>query len=639
MSTASAVIVDTAKSPHVQLHPVPVNAVTLEDKFWEPRRKINREKTLPSQYKHLEDTGRLNNFRRVAGQFDGPFEGIYFNDSDVYKWLEAASWELACGPNDELNAMVEEAIELIANAQQADGYLNTYFMLENADQRWRNLKDKHELYCAGHLIQAAIAHYRATDSEKLLTVARRFANCICATFGPKAQNKREETDGHEEIEMALVELYRATSDEKYLKQAQFFIEVRGRGTIGGSPYHQDHEPLREQKRMTGHAVRHAYFCAGGADLVAENGDGAILLALQRLWQNMTQRQMYITGGIGSRYEGEAFGRDFELPNERAYTETCAAIGSAMWNWRMLQLQADARFADTMELALYNGVMSGISLDGESYFYQNPLFDDGTHRREAWFGCACCPPNIARLLSQLPGYFYSVSDEGIWAHFYAQSTARIELPGGGTVVLKQHTKYPFEGEIEIEIISLENVPQGSEWTLFLRAPLWCSSFHKPKINDKSADVSRPKKGGANYLSLRRVWATGDKVSVSFPMSVRRMESHPHVAENQFHVALMRGPLVYCIEGADHRGHDLRDFVLSNRTRIETDERPFLLGGLTVLTAPLEYCPLDKDYDDMLYFNQHSRLRKCSTKSVEMTAIPYYAWANRAPGQMAVWLRTR
>ncbi len=518
----------------------------------------------------------MNNFRRAAGAFDGPFEGIFFNDSDVYKWLEAASWELACGPNEELQTMVDESIELIANAQQTDGYLNTYFMFENAAERWSNLKDKHELYCAGHLMQAAVAHYRATGNAKLLDVARRFANCICATFGPKSQNKKEETDGHEEIEMALIELYRATGEARYLKQAQFFIEVRGRGTIGGSNYHQDHEPLREQKRMTGHAVRHVYFCAGGADLVMENGDEPTRAALHRLWQNMVFRQMYITGGIGSRYEGEAFGHDFELPNQRAYTETCAAIGSVMWNWRMLLLEADARFADIMELALYNGVMSGISLDGESYFYQNPLADDGTHRREAWFGCACCPPNIARLLSQLPGYFYSVSDEGIWAHFYAQSTARIALPGGGTVELKQHTKYPFEGEIEIEISALDDVPADREWTLFLRAPLWCSSFHKPKINDKSADVSKPKNGGANYLSLSRVWEKGDRVSVSFPMPVRRMECHPYAAEDSAHVALMRGPLVYCIEGADHRGHDLRDIVLPNRTRIETDERPHLFG---------------------------------------------------------------
>ncbi|HEY0074996.1 MAG TPA: beta-L-arabinofuranosidase domain-containing protein [Abditibacteriaceae bacterium] len=639
MSKPCAVIVDTAQSSHVQLHPVPVEAVRLEDKFWEPRRKINREKTLPSQYKHLEETGRLNNFRRAAGTFDGPFEGIYFNDSDVYKWLEAAAWELACGPNEELQAMVDECIELIAEAQQADGYLNTYFMFDLAPERWSNLKDKHELYCAGHLIQAAIAHYRATGSEKLLVVARRLANCICATFGPKTQNKREETDGHEEIEMALVELYRATREERYLKQAQFFLEVRGRGTIGGSEYHQDHEPLRDQKRMTGHAVRHVYLCAGGADLVAESGDEAILAALHRLWQNMVYRQMYVTGGIGSRYEGEAFGRDFELPNERAYTETCAAIGSVMWNWRMLQLEADARFADLMELALYNGVMAGISLDGENYFYQNPLADDGTHRRQPWFGCACCPPNIARLLSQLPGYFYSVSDEGIWAHFYGQSTAHIALPGGGSVVLKQHTKYPFEGEIEIEISALEDVPAEREWTLFLRAPLWCSSFHKPKINGKSADVSKPKSGGANYLSLHRAWAKGDRVSLSFPMPVQRLEAHPYAAENQGRVALMRGPLVYCLEGADHRGHDLRDFVLPNRARIETDERPFLLGGITVLTAPLEHCPLNDDYHEMLYFTHQVRPRKCATQSAEMTAIPYYAWANRAPGQMQVWIRTR
>jgi uncharacterized protein len=641
MAKPSAVIVDTSGSSHARLCPVPVDAVRLEDEFWEPRRKINREVTLPSQYRHLQDTNRLRNFLRAAGKLDSqevPFDGIYFNDSDVYKWLEAAAWELACAENAELLAMVDEAIEIIADAQQPDGYLNTYFMFERAGERWSNLKDMHELYCAGHLIQAAVAHFRATGSEKLLVVARRLANCICATFGPKTEGKREQTDGHEEIEMALIELYRATGETRYLKQAQFFIDVRGRGTIGGSAYHQDHEPLREQKRMTGHAVRHVYFCAGGADMVAENGDEMLCAALERLWDNMTTKQMYVSGGIGSRWEGEAFGRDYELPNERAYTETCAAIGSVMWNWRMLQLEADARFADIMELALYNGVMSGVSLDGQSYFYQNPLFDDGTHRRQPWFGCACCPPNVARLLSQLPGYFYSVSGEGIWAHFYAQSTAKIPLRDGGVVELKQRTRYPWDGEIEFEIASLDGVPEGLEWTLFLRAPLWCSTFAKPKINGKTADIVKPKSGGADYMALRRAWKAGDKISLSFTMPVRRVEAHPYAAENRDRVALMHGPLLYCIEGADHRGHDLRDIILPARSRITTEKRPFLLGGVTVLLASAEAAPPD-EIGDALYFTAYSHARNSKRQQLDLTAIPYYAWANRAPGQMAVWLRVR
>ncbi len=639
MTKPAAVIVDTAHSPHARLCPVPVDTVQLEDEFWEPRRRVNRETTLPSQYKHLEDTGRLNNFRRAAGTLDAPFEGIFFNDSDVYKWLEAASWELAAGDNPPLQAMVDEAIELIAAAQQPDGYLNTYFMFEREAERWSNLKDMHELYCAGHLMQAAVAHRRATGSGKLLGVARRLADCICNVFGRKAEGKKEQTDGHEEIEMALVELYRATGEERYLRQAQFFLDVRGRGTIGGGAYHQDHEPLRELNRMTGHAVRAVYYAAGAADAVAESGDEEMHAALERLWGNMVFRQMYVSGGIGSRYEGEAFGKDYELPNERAYTETCAAIGSLMWNWRMLQLDADARFADIMEVALYNGVLAGISLDGQSYFYQNPLADDGTHRRQPWFGCACCPPNVARLLAQLPGYFYSVSEEGVWAHLYAANTARLALPQGGTVVFKQRTRYPWEGDVELEIVAVDGTAAEEEWTLFLRVPLWCRSFSKPKINDATIEITRPKQGGADYMAMRRRWQAGDKVKVSFIMPVRRVECHPHVAENHGRVALMRGPLLYCLEAEDNRALDLRDVVLSPRARLWTDERAELLGGVTALVAQAEVTPLGSDYDELLYFTAYNHPKKQPTQPIEITAIPYYAWANRAPGQMQVWLRTR
>ena len=363
--------------------------------------------------------------------------------------------------------------------------------------------------------------------DDAMSVAQRLADCICRVFGPASEGKKEQTDGHEEIEMALIELSRATGEERYFKQAQFFLDVRGRGTIGGGNYHQDDVPLREQMRMTGHAVRHVYYNCGAADLVAENGDDMVHAALERLWHNMAHRQMYVSGGIGSRHEGEAFGKDYELPSERAYTETCAAIGSVMWNWRMLQLGADARFADILELALYNGVLAGISLDGQSYFYENPLTDDGTHRRKEWFGCACCPPNMARLLAQLPGYFYSHSAEGIWAHLYASSTARLPLPGGGEVVLRQRTKYPWDGEIEFTI---EEVTGDAEWTFFLRVPQWCRSFTRPKINGVPSALARGTQNNADYLPLRRVWKSGDTVSLSFTMPPRRVECHPHVAAN-------------------------------------------------------------------------------------------------------------
>ena len=318
-----------------------MTGVRLSDGFWEPRRKTNREVTLASQFELLEETGRLDNFRRAAGKTGGDFNGIYFNDSDVYKWLEAASWSLATDPDAELERMVNAAITEIEDAQGPDGYLNTYFALERAHERWTNLRDLHELYCAGHLIQASIAHRRATGDERLLTVAIRFADLICETFGPESEGKLETSDGHEEIEMALVELYRETGEPRYLDQARFFVDVRGRGRVGGRPYHQDHEPLREQSEIVGHAVRAVYLNAGATDLHAETGDRSLLEGLERLWENMTGRRMYVSGGIGSRYEGEAFGADFELPNERAYTETCAAIGSVMWCWRMLALDGES----------------------------------------------------------------------------------------------------------------------------------------------------------------------------------------------------------------------------------------------------------------------------------------------------------
>ncbi|HJQ29854.1 MAG TPA: beta-L-arabinofuranosidase domain-containing protein, partial [Rubrobacter sp.] len=413
LDSTPPVVVDTSRSSYARLRPLPLTDVQLSDHFWEPRRRVNREKTLPSQFEHIEETGRLDNFRRASGKIEAPFRGLYFNDSDVYKWLEAASWSLARDPDSELARMVDAAITEVEDAQQPDGYLNTYFTFERASERWTDF-DLHEMYCAGHLFQAAVAHFYATGSERLLRVAVRFADHICDVFGPEEQGKRLAVDGHEEIEMALVELFRATGNRRYLEQAKFFIDARGRGTLGDPygrfdpSYSQDHKPLREQDEVVGHAVRALYLYSGAADVYAEIGDAALLAALERLWHNMTTRRMYVTGGLGSRYEGEAFGGDYELPNERAYTETCAAIGSAMWNWRMLMLGGDARYADLIEHTLYNAVLPGISLDGGHYFYQNPLAADGTHRRRPWFGCACCPPNVARLLASLPGYFYGAS---------------------------------------------------------------------------------------------------------------------------------------------------------------------------------------------------------------------------------------
>ena len=626
-----AVTVDTVHSSHVLLRPLPLDAVDLSDEFWEPRRRINREVTLPSQYRHLEETGRLDNFRRASGKTGGEYQGIYFNDSDVYKWLEAASWSLATHPDPRLEQMVDAAITEIEDAQGPDGYLNTYFTFERADERWTDF-DLHEMYCAGHLFQAAVAHFRATGSERLLDVATGFADHICDTFGPE-EGKRQAVDGHEEVEMALVELYRITGERRYLEGASYFVDARGHGLLGrpydqhDPSYSQDHEPLRDQSEVVGHAVRAMYLYSGAADVYAETGEPDLLHALGRLWKNMTTRRMYVSGALGSRYEGEAFGRDFELPNERAYAETCAAIGSVMWNWRMLGIGGEARYADLIEHTLYNAVIPGLSLDGQHYFYQNPLADDGSHRRQPWFGCACCPPNVARLLASLPGYFYGSSEDAVWVHLYAEGTATVELDGNTTVRLSQHTSYPWEGKVEIQ------VDGEDEFALMLRVPAWCEEGAAVEVNGEPvhAEISP-----GSYVRLRRRWSPGDTINIDFPMPVRRVECHPHVTENTGRVALMRGPLLYCAETIDNPGVDLRDLTL-NEAEPSAFFDPDLLGGVIVIQAEAKAATPDDGWDDRLYRRARENQGEERTRATRVTAIPYYAWANREPGAMRIWLR--
>ncbi|MCL4542031.1 MAG: glycoside hydrolase family 127 protein, partial [Chloroflexi bacterium] len=386
-------IIDLLHSPCVKLQPLSITNIQLSDSLLAPRLEKNRTVTLPTQYHLLEATGRLRNFQWAAGAEESGFEGLVFNDSDVYKWVEAASFSLATHPDPSLEALVDHVITLIARAQQPDGYLNTYFTHDRQHLRWTNLTQQHEHYCAGHLIQAAIAHHRATGKSTLLAVAQRLADLICQTFGPHG---RTGVDGHEEIEMALIELYRETHQQRYLDTALFFLDERGQEPprLGHREYLQDHLPVREQSEAAGHAVRLTYLACGMADAAAETSDATLLEAADRLWHSAFSEKAYLTGGLGARYEGEAFGAPYELPQERAYAETCAAIGAMMWSWRMLQQRPEARFADILERLLYNGFLSGISLSGDAYFYVNPLADRGTHRRQPWFSCACCPPNIA-----------------------------------------------------------------------------------------------------------------------------------------------------------------------------------------------------------------------------------------------------
>jgi uncharacterized protein len=487
------------------------------------------------------------------------------------------------------------------------------------------------MYCAGHLFQAAVAHFRATGSERLLDVAIRFADHICDTFGP--EGKRHAVDGHEEVEMALVELFRVTGERRYLEEALYFVDARGHGMLGRPygqhepSYSQDHEPLRDQSEVLGHAVRALYLYSGAADVYAETGEPDLLRALVRLWKNMTTRRMYVSGGLGSRHEGEAFGKDFELPNERAYAETCAAIGSVMWNWRMLGLEGEARYADLIEHTLYNAVLPGLSLDGQNYFYQNPLANDGSHRRQPWFGCACCPPNVARLLASLPGYFYSSSEGAVWVHLYAEGATTIELDGNKTIRLRQRTRYPWDGRVDIQ------VEGEGEFALMLRVPAWCEEGAAVEVNGEPVDVEI---SPGSYMEIRRAWSSDDTVNLGFPMPVRRVECHPYVIENTNHIALMRGPLLYCAEQVDNPGVELRDLVLDGKEpaiRLEPD----LLGGVTVLQAEARLAAPDNGWEDRLYRTVHPRQGETQTHATRRTAVPYYAWANREPGAMRVWLR--
>ncbi|MBO3803688.1 MAG: glycoside hydrolase family 127 protein [Candidatus Brockarchaeota archaeon] len=613
-------VVDTSSSPHAKLRPVPIEAVRLKDRFWAPRLRLLQARTLPTQYKICEETGRVSNFRWAAGKEAGGFRGYFFNDSDVYKWVEAVAFSIAGMRDEGLLGLVESVVDDIVGAQDEDGYLDTYFAFERKGERWTNLRDMHELYCAGHFIQAAIALYRATGRRKALDAALRLADHLVDVFGP---GKRAGTPGHPEVEMALVELYRLAGKGEYLELAKSFLDNRGKGIVGGSRNLIDHEPFRQLKEAVGHAVRSLYLDCGAADIYMETGEKELLSALENIWRNFTGRRMYVTGGAGARHDGEAFGVDYELPNVAAYAETCAAVASAMWNWRMFLMTGEGRFFDVLELALYNGALSGISLDGEEYFYVNPLADRGGHRRQRWFDCACCPPNIARLIASVPGYCYSLSEEGVWVNVYAESVARIEL-GGKPLTLEQRTEYPWDGKVELEL----DPGEERRFAIFLRIPGWCRGASAKVDGRPAGEEAKP----GSYLGLQRTWKAGDRVELDLPMEVEMLESDPNVAENAGRVALKRGPIVYCFEQADNPGFDIWDLVLTAGSKVEAVWQGSLLNGVAVLKG--EGLAFDSDWSGgRLYFPKARR----EPRRVEFKAVPYYAWANRQSGPMSVWVR--
>jgi DUF1680 family protein len=594
------------------LRGVPFTQVKVQDRFFAPRIEANRVGTLPVCLEQCEKTGRIRNFAVAAGLEKGKFEGIFFNDSDVYKVIEGASYCLQLHPDPALDARLDQIIKLIAAAQQPDGYLNTYFTLVEPDKRWTNLPKMHELYCAGHLFEGAVAHHAATGKRALLDVAIRFADHIDRTFG---EDRLAGVAGHPEIELALVKLYRATGEPRYLKLAQFLIDKKGKG----KDYNQDHMPVRQQSEVTGHAVRAVYLYSGMTDVAAITGDQALIAALDRIWRDMTEKKMYITGGIGSSAAGERFTVAYDLPNEAAYCETCAAIGVVLWSHRLLMLHGDAKYADVLERALYNGVLSGVALDGKTFFYVNPLASRGQHHRQPWFSCACCPPNLLRLIASIAGYIYAADESGVRINLYVASTMTADLPHG-KVKLTQETDYPWSGDVTVRV----EPPAPTKFSLYLRLSGWCDS-PSATVNGEAVSMKNVEKG---YLRITREWRSGDVVKLRLPMEIKRVVAHPLVKADVGRVALTRGPLVYCLEGVDNGGEVL-NLALPDDAPVAAAHQADLLGGVTVLKGKALRARSD-DFSERLYAEAKSG-EPCA-----FTAVPYYSWDNREPGEMVVWL---
>ena len=499
-------------SARLRLRPVDARGVVLTDGLLAERQRVNREVTLLRGAEELERAGTLDNLRIAAGRASGERRGMVFSDSDVYKWLEAVAWELGRAPSAELEALARETIDLVAAAQEPDGYLNSWCQLVDPAWRWTNLEMGHELYCAGHLIQAAVAHERATGDASLLAVARRFADLIDAVFRNGTETG---TDGHPEIEVALVELHRQTGERRYLELADTLTTRRGQGLFAGGRfdlgYYQDVEPVREARSIVGHAVRALYLAAGVTDIYAETGDQALLESMLHQWEDLTSAKIYLTGGVGSRHYGEAIGDPYELPPDRAYCETCASIASIMWNWRMLLVTGESRFADLLERTLYNGFLSGLSLDGESFFYSNPLQSRSGERRHRWNPVACCPPNIMRLLASVHHYLATVSETGVELHQYASSTIRTVVPGAGPVELAVETGYPWSGAVTVHVLSSVD----ADWTLSLRIPAW----------SRAATVDDEAVVPGDYAVLTRRWRAGDRVDLDLDVVAQAHRTEP------------------------------------------------------------------------------------------------------------------
>lgn len=581
--------------------PVDFSDVTINDSFWAPRLEKHKNVTLDVCIDQIENqTGRIKNFENAA-LGEGKHSGIFFDDSDVYKALEGMAYSLQNNPDPELEKKCDEWIAKFAAAQQEDGYINTFYTLTGLDQRWTNM-DKHEMYCAGHMTEAAIAYYKVTGKRELLDVSIKMADHMMSLFGP---GKRHWVAGHEEIELALVKLFEVTGEKKYLEFAQWLIDERGHGHGSyGDPnrrwpveYYQDEKPVREMTDIAGHAVRCMYLYCGMADVAAYTGDQGYIDASNRLWEDVVLRNMYITGGIGSSRHNEGFTTDYDLPNLEAYCETCASVGMVLWNWRMNQFTGDSKYVDVMEKSLYNGALAGISLSGDRFFYVNPLESKGNHHRKAWYGCACCPSQICRFLPSIGNYIYGVSEDALWVNLYIGNTAEFKV-GGKTVKLSQTTDYPWEGAVDV-------VYSGPRMTkdIKLRIPGWCKKYELYLNGQKAETVVAD-----GYATINNKWKDGDKITLIMDMPVEVVEADARVKENIGKRAIQRGPLVYCVEQVDNPDFD--KITLTSDTAYSSEFNKDLLGGVQTITA-------SEGENKTLY-------------------IPYYAWDNREAGPMKVWI---
>ncbi len=656
LATGSAVAQQkSSASGGYPINPVPFTSVKVTDNFWGQRLKASREVTIPLAFSKCEETGRYTNFTRAAQMMelqknpalkDNPayaevakgvkIGGYSFDDTDVYKTIEGASYLLQTYPDKKLKKYIDSVLVVVSSAQEPDGYLFTARTQNPAaphewatGKRWEKVEDlSHEFYNLGHMVEGAIAHYQATGQRNFLDIAIRYADCVYNEIG-EGEGKQVYVPGHQIAEMALAKLYTVTGEKKYLDLAKFFLDKRGY-TSRRDQYSQAHQPVIEQSEAVGHAVRAAYMYSGMADVAALTGDQAYIDAIGHIWDNIVSKKLYVTGGIGATASGEAFGKNYELPNMSAYCETCAAIGNVYMNYRLFLLHGESKYYDVLERSLYNGLISGVSLEGNGFFYPNPLESMGQHQRQAWFGCACCPSNICRFIPSLPGYVYAVKDNNVYVNLFVSNTATLKV-GGKKLTLSQKTEYPWDGAIGITV----NHATGHDFTLKLRIPGWVKGQVVPSdlyayADNKRLDYTITVNGEAvektigkdGYLAINRRWKKGDRIELHLDMQPRTVKANARVEADRGRLAIERGPIVYCAEWPDNE-FDIMTLLLNREPKFEEVRRNDLLYGITQL----------KTNAQTLSYDEEGCLQ---AKDVTLTLIPYYAWAHRGSGKMSVWL---